>query len=1100
MEKKFQPAPIDLLGRWVSYGLKRDEVMGLPRAAIRFPDERMRSTCCGKTLGAPLGVAAGPHTQLAQNIVASWLCGARFIELKTVQILDDISVARPCIDSADVTFNCEWSQELSLDESFNEYLNAWVLIHALAHELGQDPNVFFNMSVGYDLKGIQSNKVQRFLKRMRDARDELPRVIEKLTPVFPAIRDLEISPKLSNLVTLSTMHGCPPAEIERIARFMLEDLGIDTWVKLNPTLLGPDLLRGILNRHMGFDVVVEDEAFEHDPKFDDAVQMIRNLEASSKKHGRSFGLKLSNTLEVANHRVVFPSSQKSMYMSGRALHPLTVTLAHRLTEALDGRVGMSFCGGAHAFNFPTLVADGLGPVTTCTDLLKPGGYARLSQYIDSLSNALDNCSARDLDGFIRAGAHGHADSVNVIARENLARHAEQVLADRTLRQRMRPLKTKGKRKLGAFDCIAAPCQEACPTHQNIPEYMHLVSDNRPTDALNVILHTNAMPAVTGRVCDHPCVERCVRNHYDEPLAIRAIKRHAASEASALEQATTTQKSENKIAIVGAGPAGLSAAYYLALAGCSATIFESKKEAGGMVSAVIPTYRLPEAPILEDLERIRAKGVDIRCGVQVGRDLTLDDLKEQGFGSIVLTAGAQKGRTLGIVGEDAEGVFDALDFLDAVRQGRDPKIGPTVLIIGGGNSAMDAARTAVRLAGPSGRVRVVYRRTMDQMPADPDEIQAALDEGVSMQVLRAPVKVVQRDGKVVQLVCSRMELGKVDASGRPRPMVIEGSDSPIACDTIIVGISQEPVHNFLGNRKLKMWRDGTLKVDEETCETSVANIYAGGDLARGPSTVIQAVADGRRIAKAIATRHGLVPQSPPQGTESFSAKELLERRSHQMPAVHEPSRASESRGGFAEVLGPLPVDRAIVEAQRCLACDTMCSLCVTVCPNRANQMYIVEPIRAELPVLSVQDGELIVEGIQAFDVTQNYQIINVADFCNECGNCTTFCPTAGAPFRDKPRFYLNKEEFENAEFDSYYLKQNGSSLEMEAKIDGAKHSLHLSGGKASYRGQNVVVVFDAATLTMLEADAVSEPKDGVSVDLSLAAKMVMLAKAKATLPT
>jgi putative selenate reductase len=1098
MEKKFEPAPVDQLGRWIFGGLGRDEVMGMPRSSVRLPQDRMAMTCFGHRIGAPLGVAAGPHTQLAQNIVASWLCGARFIELKTVQILDEISVARPCIDSADVTYNCEWSQELTLEQSFDEYLGAWVLIHALAHELGHPPDVFFNMSVGYDLEGIRSEKVQRFLRRMRDASEKLPAVVDALAAVVPSVRDVPIGPNLSSLVTLSTMHGCPPAEIERIARFMLEDLGIDTWVKLNPTLLGPELLRGILNERMGFDVVVEDAAFEHDPKFDDAMQMVRNLAQAAQKCGRRFGLKLSNTLEVSNRRPVFPTSEKSMYMSGRALHPLTVTLAHRITEALDGRVPLSFCGGADAFNFPSLVADGLGPVTTCTDLLKPGGYARLAQYVDTLGAAMDAVSAKSLDDFVVARAGMKGAEASTAARENLARHAEQVLGDRGLRGRIKPLETKGARALGSFDCIAAPCQEACPTHQNVPDYMRLVAQGRPTEAMDVILHTNAMPAVTGRVCDHPCVERCVRNHYEAPLAIRAIKRHAATEATPSVQDEASTKRGVRVAVVGAGPAGLSAAYYLSRAACSVTVFESKPEPGGMASAVIPSYRLPDEPIAQDLARIRQAGVWVRCGVSVGRDVSLKELQTQGYENIVLAAGAQRGRTLGIVGEEADGVFDALDFLDAVRRGKPPTIGPSVVVIGGGNSAMDAARTAVRLVGPGGRVTVVYRRTIGQMPADPQEIQAALDEGISISELRAPVKVVQRDGKVAELICAHMKLGELDRSGRPRPVPIEGSDTPVPCNTIIVGISQEPVLDFLGDLKPKMWKDGTLVVDPETCETSIPNVFAGGDLARGPSTVIQAVADGRRIAQTIALRENLAWDGEPRSPEPLSTSELLERRSRRVPAVHEPELAVDARDGFTEVLGALPADQAMVEADRCLACHTMCSLCVTVCPNRANQMYVIEPLRVDLPALCVDGGELIVAGTNTFEVTQPYQIVNVADFCNECGNCTTFCPTSGAPYRDKPRVHLRDEGFEKAEYDAYRIRGKGNGLEVLAKLDGSRHSLEIEGDSVRYRGQGVLVLFDGK-LGMKEADAVEELAEGTEVDLSVAARMMVLARAGGVLP-
>ena len=247
-------------------------------------------------------------------------------------------MSRPCIDSADETYNCEWSQELKLEESFAEYLNAWVLLHALAHRMGlQDPGTHFNMSVGYNLEGIQTARVQAFIaaharRRRGPARGHRGRGQE----LPGGARPRASPPALSNHITLSTMHGCPPAEIERIAAYLLTELGVHTWVKLNPTLLGPERLRGMLNDTLGFDIEVPDEAFGHDPKFPDAMAMVKNLAALAAGRPNRFGLKLSNTLEVVNHRPVFPATEKMMYMSGRSLHPLTLTLADLVTEELGG--------------------------------------------------------------------------------------------------------------------------------------------------------------------------------------------------------------------------------------------------------------------------------------------------------------------------------------------------------------------------------------------------------------------------------------------------------------------------------------------------------------------------------------------------------------------------------------------------------------------------------------------------------------------------------------------------------------------------------------------------------------------------------------------
>ena len=846
-EKPFRPLPIARLARWVFNGLEhQDTVLGIPKANFQLPDPRFAMPFQGRSLAAPLGMAAGPHTQLSQNLVTGWLCGARFMELKTVQILDELEVSRPCIDAADATYNCEWSQELKLEQSFDEYLNAWVVIHALAHRLGlPDPGTHFSMSVGYNLEGIQHPRVQAFISTMRDAGSALDSAVSEVAKVYPAVRDIEIPRRLSNHITLSTMHGCPPAEIERIATFLLTEVGVHTWVKLNPTLLGPDRLRGLLNRALGFDIEVPDLAFEHDPGFEDALAMVKRLAALAKGHPQEFGLKLTNTLEVMNHRGIFPPNEKMMYLSGRALHPLTLTLARILNDELGGQVPLSFCGGADALNFADLVADGLSPVTVCTDLLKPGGYARLQQYLANLSTAFDHQGATSLAGYIEGASKGLG------AAATLTRHAESAAKDPRYQARPRSLDFKGPRKLGSFDCIAAPCQEACPAHQNIPDYLWHVAKGQPDQSLASILHTNPQPGITGSVCDHPCTEKCVRNFYDAPLAIREIKRFAFEQG----QAPTPQRGPRmgvSVAIVGAGSAGLSAAYYLACMGFDAEIFEARENLGGMVASVIPAYRLDEKALTSDIQRLKELGVPIHMGRPLGPDLSFQDLRER-FTYVFLGVGAARGKRLGISNEDAEGMFDALEFLDGVIDRPRGSLGKRVLVIGGGNSAMDAARSAIRLS-PGGEVTLVYRRTRAEMPADPAEVHDCIEEGIGLRDLLAPARVLVENGRVIGLACTPMKLGERDASGRPRPVPTGDPEVILTADTIVPAISQEPDLGFLGEVPLRRRRDGTVEV-AESGETNLEGVFAGGDVVRGPASVIDAIADGYRAAVEIGRRHG-----------------------------------------------------------------------------------------------------------------------------------------------------------------------------------------------------------------------------------------------------
>ena len=1093
MEKAFRPIPLKLLARWVFGELdSRDTVLGVPKALFARPDPRFASRLLGRDLAAPLGVAAGPHSQLAQNIVAAWLSGARFVELKTVQVLDELTVGRPCIDSADETFNCEWSQELKLEQSFEEYLKAWVLVHALAAKLGLPfPGTLFAMSVGYELEGIRSERVQQFVASIRNAKDALPAAVDAVAKAWPGVRDVEIPASISDHVTLSTMHGCPPAEIEKIALYLLQDLGVHTWVKLNPTLLGPERLRGLLNETLGYGIEVPDAAFGHDPKLEDALPMVRRLAAAARAAGREFGVKLSNTLEVVNHRPVFPAAEKAMYLSGRALHPLTLTLARLVDDELDGQVPISFCGGADAWNFADLVADGLTPVTVCTDLLKPGGYARLARYLENLGAAMDAAGASDLDTFVAKTSGGKG------RRGNLARHAGRVASEGRYARRERPLAFKGERPLGSFDCIAAPCVDACPAHQNIPDYLWLVARGRETEAIEVIRRSNALPGVTGSICDHPCTERCVRNLYDAPLGIREIKRFAFENGTSRPEVAGAPKGV-RVAIVGAGPAGLSAALNLARAGIASEIFEAKGRVGGMVGGAVPRYRLSDEKLAVDLDRLRSLGVAIHLNTAVGRDVSLDDLRAR-FDYVFLGAGAQKGKRLGIPGEDAEGVLDALDFLDGLREGVKRDLGRRVLVVGGGNSAMDGARSAKRLVGRDGEVSIVYRRTRAEMPADPEEVRDCDAEGIGLKTLLAPLRVVVENGRAVGLACQPMKLGEPDASGRPRPVPVEGSEVVLPADTIVTAIGQETALELLGGAAVETRRNGTIAAKPATGETSAARLYAGGDVVRGPASIIKAVADGRAAAEAIARLHGIEPVAEPHLPKDLSAAAALAKKARLAAPEPVPELPVAERNGFDEVLQPLSPEAARREASRCLDCDEVCSLCVTVCPNRANLAYETSPLALELPSFVVEGGRPVPAGTTALRVAQGVQIVNLGDACNECGNCVPFCPTSGAPHRDKPTFWLDAAGFAEAKGDAFRMTRDGDALVLDARIAGRAHRLEHHGALAEYRSDSLRVVLEPAGWHVLDVRLEPGAVEGDRLDLAACALLVALLPAESALP-
>ena len=405
---KFWGCDIETLLQWILVEERQGQIFGIRKELFFTPSENdpFRMSRYGQLLETPLGVAAGPHTQLSQNLIAAWLTGARYLELKTVQVLDELEVTKPCIDMTDEGYNCEWSQELKLDQSFDEYLNAWIILHILKDKFGwstsKERGFIFNMSVGYNLEGILSPTVQRFLDRMQDCAQEKSAKIECLAEFYPRVKELDIPNRISDNITISTMHGCPPDEVEKIGRYFVSERKFNTTIKLNPTLLGPERLRGILNEKLGFETAVPDLAFEHDLKYSDGVSLIRALLADAQKSGVAFNIKLTNTLETANQEQNLPKNEKMVYMSGRALHPISINLAARLQAEFEGALDISFSAGTDCFNFADVIACNLRPVTICSDILKPGGYGRLSQYLAELSRACKQAGANTLEELIRS--------------------------------------------------------------------------------------------------------------------------------------------------------------------------------------------------------------------------------------------------------------------------------------------------------------------------------------------------------------------------------------------------------------------------------------------------------------------------------------------------------------------------------------------------------------------------------------------------------------------------------------------------------------------------------------------------------------------------
>ncbi|MCI2430781.1 FAD-dependent oxidoreductase [Candidatus Acetothermia bacterium] len=478
-----------------------------------------------------------------------------------------------------------------------------------------------------------------------------------------------------------------------------------------------------------------------------------------------------------------------------------------------------------------------------------------------------------------------------------------------------------------------PCQAGCPAGNDISRWLALVAEGRLTEAWRAIRENNPFPGITGRVCAHPCEAHCNRKDFDEPIAIAALERQVADEAFSLhDEPAQGERRREKIAIVGSGPAGLSCAYFLANQNYPVTVFEAELKLGGMLRLGIPAYRLPREVIDKEIDDVARLGVEFKTGTLVGRDIDIEKLWES-YDALFIATGAYRSKPLGIAGEEEPGVLAGLDFLRATNAGRKPSVGQKALVIGGGNTAMDAARTALRLGA---QVTVVYRRTRAEMPAIPDEIAEAEAEGVEFLFLAAPQKIERVNGRL-RAHFVKMQLGEPDRSGRRRPVPIPNSDFVLETETLLKAIGEDPDLEFLSEQ---MATSEGIVMSNGRGLLSRSGIFLGGDARTGPSTVVEAIADGKAAARAIQRYLRSASRTPTTlHPERLTAEKITLNTSYfvhqeRVSALELP--LEERKRGFAEVKAPLWPEDAFAEAQRCFSCGVCdsCDNCRVFCPDVA----------------------------------------------------------------------------------------------------------------------------------------------------------------------
>ncbi len=511
----------------------------------------------------------------------------------------------------------------------------------------------------------------------------------------------------------------------------------------------------------------------------------------------------------------------------------------------------------------------------------------------------------------------------------------------------------------------APCVMTCPAGINVQGYVQLIGEGKYRESVQLIMERLPLPGVLGRVCPHPCEADCRRNEVEESISIRDLKRFAADQVdlATLPHPQIEDRPE-KVAVIGSGPAGLTVAYYLRLRGYQITIFEAMPKLGGMLRLGIPDYRLPQEVLDQEIDLILDHGIDVQTGKRLGQEFTLDDLKEQGYMAVFLGIGAHRSLKLRIHGEDDyEGVLDAVEFLRDVNMGSRELPGKRVVIIGGGNVAIDAARTALRLGAED--VTIVYRRSREEMPAYPEEIEEALEEGVNLHYLTAPVRIHGSNGHVTGFECIKTELGEPDASGRRRPIPVEGSEFTIECDAVIPAIGQQPdVAWFSDHTELETSRRSTFVVNPHTMQTSIPHIFASGDAVTGPATVIEAVSSGHKATEAIhrflngedmeAFAAELAGREPP----GRSWDEIPKGLARDARATVSHRDITERIRSFEEVNLGFSEEAARHEAHRCLNCGVCseCMECVKACEaNAIDHTMEVEELELEVGSIIVATG-------------------------------------------------------------------------------------------------------------------------------------------------
>lgn len=777
---------------------------------------RSRLPIFGLRIENPVGPAAGPITQTAQGIIAAYAAGARFFELKTVYP-DGAVAEKPSASIGERTFTSEHPSELSLGDAFGEYVKAWYAIKLLstAFELGVPEGFIFNMSVGGSLEELKSDKMNSFIEGLKSA---------EYTPVWRECENWarahmdeldgidntylsDISPNVCISATFVPREGLSAEEIEACAEYLIEEKRLHTFVRLSPDILGYYSIRGILDINGYYDIEISKERIDSEAGYEELKPALSRLQFKADSHRLEFGVKVCDGLCVENAAELPVKGGK---LTGRALFPIAFSLAEKIANDFGGGLRICFAGGADIFTAEKLFNAGIWPVTMVSDIIRPGGLARLKRIVEAVSK----CDYTQFSGILTS-------ELPDIEKEAYSGGRYKNTEYAALR--------KIKEEIPFVNCAKAQCRAVCPLGQDIPLITRLLKNDRSLEALRVIFERNPMPFTVETLCAHPCADSCSRRFYEGALAVNAENLRAAKNAcfDLLDETELKSRAGESIAVVGCGPAGLATACFLTRQGAKVTIFDKEYRPGGAVTKYVPKFRINDADVEWDVTLIQTLGIEMELGTEV---TSIKELREQGFEKVVLAIGAGAQRHLKFAFGKS---VPALEFLEQCKREQqeelEEKYVGNLVVVGGGHTAIAAARCAKKLSSID-KVTVVFDRPQKEMTASPSEIAAMKKDGIFVMDSLSPSGV--RGGN---LFCRKTAYGEPDEETGVRPLLITEQKEKLAADVVINAVGEE--------------------CDSPLLDEADGNVYlVGNALFNRTADIAEVIADAQRLSKKLANAH------------------------------------------------------------------------------------------------------------------------------------------------------------------------------------------------------------------------------------------------------